>query len=262
MNLVAKEYAVSQLEDDGVLVLSEMAGAAEELQEALLVNPFDVDAVAEALHRALSMPEDERRARMSALRDRVRRHDVHAWVNRFLEAAKVAVERALLERARAAPMAVCVLRFATVYGLSPRMRFDLTVNEFTMELLTKHKVTVYGEQFWRPYIHVRDVARAVALVLNSPVEQIAGQAFNVGDTSQNFQKGQLVALIQTEIGNHLAVARVPQIDDPRDYRVSFEKIQRVLGFRITYDVTAGIREVMQAITQGVITDCDHPKYRN
>src|SRR5262249_48950864 len=69
MNLVAKEYVAAQLEDDGVLILSELAGAAEELQEAVQVNPFDVDAVAEALDVALSMPDDGRRARMSALRD-------------------------------------------------------------------------------------------------------------------------------------------------------------------------------------------------
>jgi trehalose 6-phosphate synthase/phosphatase len=94
MNLVAKEYAAAQLDNDGVLVLSEMAGAAEELQEALVVNPFDIDAVAEALHRALAMPADERRARMSALRDRVRASDVHAWVRRLLEAVDVASRRA------------------------------------------------------------------------------------------------------------------------------------------------------------------------
>jgi trehalose 6-phosphate synthase/phosphatase len=94
MNLVAKEYVAAQVANDGVLVLSEMAGAGEELQEAVLVNPFDVDAVAEALHRALLMPEDERRARMSALRDRVRTNDVHAWVRRFLGEADTAARRA------------------------------------------------------------------------------------------------------------------------------------------------------------------------
>ena len=93
MNLVAKEYAAAQLEDDGVLILSEMAGAADELQEALLVNPFDIDAVAEALHRALGMSDDERRARMFALRHRVRANDVHLWVDRFVEAAELAADR-------------------------------------------------------------------------------------------------------------------------------------------------------------------------
>jgi trehalose 6-phosphate synthase/phosphatase len=92
MNLVAKEYVMAQVTLNGVLVLSELAGAAEELQEAIVVNPFDVDAVAAGLHRALSMTPDERRARMSALRDRVRTHDVHAWVRSFLASADRAVE--------------------------------------------------------------------------------------------------------------------------------------------------------------------------
>ncbi len=94
MNLVAKEYVAAQLDDDGVLVLSEMAGAADELQEALLVNPFAVDEVTDALHRALSMPVDERHARMSALRHRVRANDVRAWVARFLDATERAALRA------------------------------------------------------------------------------------------------------------------------------------------------------------------------
>ena len=110
MNLVAKEYVAAQLEDDGVLILSEMAGAADELQEALLVNPFDIEAVAEALHRAIAMSEDERHARMSALRDRVRANDVHAWVNRFVESAERASDRA--SRAVASPADVIRRRLA------------------------------------------------------------------------------------------------------------------------------------------------------
>jgi len=93
MNLVAKEYVAAQVDDPGVLVLSELAGAAEELQEALLVNPFDVDAVAEALHRSLTMAPDERDARMTALRDRVRKNSVDVWVTRFLQAAEEAANR-------------------------------------------------------------------------------------------------------------------------------------------------------------------------
>jgi trehalose 6-phosphate synthase/phosphatase len=116
MNLVAKEYVAAQLENDGVLVLSELAGAADELQEALLVNPFDIEAVAEALHRALTMPEDERRARMSALRDRVRTNDVHAWVRRFLAEAEGAWESAR----QAAPSAADVARRRLVPWLAQR----------------------------------------------------------------------------------------------------------------------------------------------
>jgi nucleoside-diphosphate-sugar epimerase len=175
---------------------------------------------------------------------------------------KVAVERALLGPQTCFRPAVTVLRFATLFGISPRMRFDLTVNEFTMELMTKGKVTVYGEQFWRPYIHVLDAARAIALVLRTPPMKINNQAFNVGDTSQNFQKAQLVDLIRGQIGNHVEVEYVQKAEDPRDYRVSFEKIKRELGFRITRTVDAGIREVADAISQGVITDLDNPGYRN
>jgi trehalose 6-phosphate synthase len=88
MNLVAKEYCASRVDGDGVLVLSEFAGAAAELQRgALLVNPFDVSGVAEALRTALTMPEGERRARLRKLRRTVREHDIHHWLDTFLRAA-------------------------------------------------------------------------------------------------------------------------------------------------------------------------------
>ncbi len=87
MNLVAKEYVASQVNDPGVLVLSRLAGAAETMREALLVNPYDVDGTAEAIHRALTMDEPERRSRMDALRKREARDDVHSWVRAFLSAA-------------------------------------------------------------------------------------------------------------------------------------------------------------------------------
>jgi trehalose 6-phosphate synthase/phosphatase len=86
MNLVAKEFVASRTDGDGVLVLSEFAGAAAELTDALVVNPYDLDSVAATLHRALEMPEDERRARMASLRERVRAHDVHCWAEDFVSA--------------------------------------------------------------------------------------------------------------------------------------------------------------------------------
>ena len=175
---------------------------------------------------------------------------------------KVGVERALLAAPRSARPSATVLRFATVFGLSPRMRFDLTVNEFTKELLTKQKVTIYGEQFWRPYVHVRDAARAIRLVLESPSAKVAGQAFNVGDNDQNYQKGQLVELIRRQISNHVQIERVAKAEDPRDYRVSFEKIQRELGFEITRTVQEGVQEIIDAISQGVVSDVEGSDYRN
>ncbi|MGQ9591341.1 MAG: NAD-dependent epimerase/dehydratase family protein [Candidatus Zipacnadales bacterium] len=175
---------------------------------------------------------------------------------------KVAVERALLDASIRDKSAVTVLRFATVFGVSPRMRFDLTVNEFTMEILTRRRLAVYGAHFWRPYIHVRDAARAIAMVLDAPIENVSGKVFNVGDTSQNYQKRQLVELICAQVGNDVEIDYIQKEEDPRDYRVSFDRIRDALGFEITRDVEDGIREIIGAIKQGVISDFDNPSYRN
>ena len=175
---------------------------------------------------------------------------------------KVAVERVLLDTSADGKPHATVLRFATLFGISPRMRFDLTVNEFTLELLTKKKLVVYGEQFWRPYVHVKDAARAVTLVLESHPDRVASKVFNVGDTNENYQKGQLVSLICSQLGGDVEIEHVVKQEDPRDYRVSFEKIQRELGFRITRTVADGIREIIDAVKQGVIGDYDNPQYRN
>jgi trehalose 6-phosphate synthase len=105
MNLVAKEYVAAQdPEDPGVLVLSKFAGAAEEMRQALIVNPYDIDDMARQLHRALTMPLKERRRRHEALLDHVTRHDAAAWLNAFLAAlappARPAAGRANRNEAR------------------------------------------------------------------------------------------------------------------------------------------------------------------
>ncbi len=89
MNLVAKEYVACQVDEPGVLILSRMAGAGETMREALLVNPFNLDQTAHAIHRALTMEEEERASRIASLRKRERRDDVEAWVRGFLEACAV-----------------------------------------------------------------------------------------------------------------------------------------------------------------------------
>src|SRR5207244_8914209 len=141
----------------------------------------------------------------------------------------VEVERMLLGMPRDGGPATTVLRFATVHGLSPRPRFDLTVNEFAAELLVNGRLVVFGEQFWRPYIHVRDAARALALVLAADEELVAARVFNVGSTAENYRKSEIVALVQDELGGGLEIERVHRDEDPRDYRVSFERIHAALG---------------------------------
>jgi nucleoside-diphosphate-sugar epimerase len=174
---------------------------------------------------------------------------------------KVAVEKALLESGRNGRWCPTPMRFATIYGVSPRMRFDLTVNEFTMEMLTAKRLMVFGEQFWRPYVHVRDAARAIQLVLSSPVEEVAGGVFNVGATDQNFQKQQLVDMIRPYAPDAF-VEFVHKAEDPRDYRVSFTRIADRLGFKITRTVAQGIEEVAHLVRNNVIGNFSDGRYRN
>jgi len=174
---------------------------------------------------------------------------------------KVAVEKALLESGGNGKWCPTPLRFATIFGVSPRMRFDLTVNEFTMEMLTKKRLTVFGEQFWRPYIHVRDAARAIQLVLNSSPAKVSGKVFNAGSTDQNFQKLQLVEMIKPYAPDAV-VDFVHKKEDPRDYRVSFARVTEQLGFKITRNVTQGIDEVAHLVRSNVIDNFSDERYRN
>ena len=174
--------------------------------------------------------------------------------------SKVAVERALLALPTE-PLSCTVLRLSTLYGLSPRMRFDLTVNEFTMELFVRKKLVVFGEQFWRPYVHVRDAARAFAMALEAPAETVAGQVFNVGDTKENYRKADLLELMSTRIPD-AHVERVHKTEDPRDYRVSFERIQERLGFQVTRRVSDGIDEMLTALESGLIENPADPSHYN
>jgi nucleoside-diphosphate-sugar epimerase len=158
---------------------------------------------------------------------------------------KVAIEKELLALREPGFTATC-LRFATVYGAAPRMRFDLTVNEFTRDLWADRELEVFGEQFWRPYVHVGDAAHAVRMVLETPAERVAGAVFNVGHSDENYRKLDLVELITGRLGRG-EVSYVHRDEDPRDYKVSFEKVRRELGFKPRMTVTDGIAEVIDGL---------------
>jgi nucleoside-diphosphate-sugar epimerase len=173
---------------------------------------------------------------------------------------KVAAELEVLGRAGNG-LETCCVRLATVYGTSPRMRFDLTVNEFTREIALGRELQVYGEQFWRPYIHVRDAAAAIATVLDAPAEAITGEVFNAGSTTENYRKLDLVELLQEREPD--ANVRFVHVDeDPRDYRVSFEKIKERLGFHTKRSVPDGIDEVTALLRSGLLDDPHAAVYRN
>jgi nucleoside-diphosphate-sugar epimerase len=159
------------------------------------------------------------------------------------------------------PTTPTCLRFATVYGVGRRMRFDLTVNEFTRELWAERELEVFGEQFWRPYIHVGDAARAVRTVLEAPIEQVAGAVFNAGRSGENYRKLDLVEAIHKQIDRG-TVSYVHRDEDPRDYKVSFEKIRATLGFETLMTVPDGIAEVIAALDAGTFGDPFDPRDKN
>ncbi len=173
---------------------------------------------------------------------------------------KMAVERSLLEHHAADVAAVC-LRFATVYGTSERMRFDLTVNEFTRDLWAGRPLEVFGEYFWRPYIHVRDAARAVRTVLDAEPAKVEGDVFNAGRTDENYRKLDLVRIITERLGRG-EVSFVQRDEDPRDYRVSFEKIRSRLAFEPRTRVPDGVDEIVQSLEGRRFGEPFAPAYSN
>jgi nucleoside-diphosphate-sugar epimerase len=175
---------------------------------------------------------------------------------------KVAFEKILLSTDQRIPgFSPTVLRFSTVYGMSPRMRFDLTVNEFSKDFALGKELVVYGENYWRPYCHVGDFSQAIMAVLDAPQSMVAYNVFNVGDSSQNYTKKMLI----NELLKYFPSAKISYVqtgEDPRDYRVKFDKIHDTLGFRITRTVPEGIHDILACLQQGIISDPDDPIYYN
>ena len=175
---------------------------------------------------------------------------------------KVKMEEAILESAHARDWFYpVILRFATVFGVSPRMRLDLTVNEFTKELALGRELVVFGEQFCRPYCHVQDIARAVMLAIENNLGRSGGFVYNVGDSEQNYPKQEIVDEIRKVIPE-ARVKYVKKLEDPRDYRVSFEKIKKELGFKSSKTLLDGIKEVKFIIDNNCLLDPDDKKYKN
>lgn len=157
--------------------------------------------------------------------------------------------------------AATALRFSTACGVSPRMRFDLTVNEFCRDMARKRRLEVFGQQFWRPYCHVVDLAAACALVLRSPEKKVAREVFGVGDTSENYQKETLVARLRRRCPD-APVVFVPKNEDPRDYRVDFSKIRKTLGFKVTRRLDSTIDEIVDGVQQGLWRDPYDARHAN
>jgi len=175
---------------------------------------------------------------------------------------KIAAEQYLLEQ-RDAPTAALIFRFATLYGISPRTRFDLIVNQFVLEAFTRRQLIIYQRGYSRSFVHVLDVARGIMLGLEAPAEKIRGQVYNLGTDRGNYTKDQIVNLVLRRMPETVVEYKDLTFGgDMRDITVSFSKIRRELGFEATLDVDDGIREVLHALKSGLIRDPLDERYRN
>jgi nucleoside-diphosphate-sugar epimerase len=151
-----------------------------------------------------------------------------------------------------------ILRFATVYGLSPRPRFDLVVNLLAAKAVRDGAITIFGGDQWRPFVHVGDVARAIVRVLEAPVASVKGQVFNVGSDEQNYTIDQIGELVHGLVPE-AQLLRQENGADRRNYHVSFGKIRDELGFQPAFTVEDGIGEIVTALREGRIADWQaHP----
>jgi nucleoside-diphosphate-sugar epimerase len=153
-----------------------------------------------------------------------------------------------------------IFRNATIFGLAPRMRFDLAVNIMTLRAWKERVIYVMGggEQ-WRPFIHVTDVVQVLIRGLEADSELVAGQIFNVGDDGMNYQIRQLAQFVLDVIPN-VKVHHIPDDPDKRTYNVSFAKIKQILGFEARIRVHEGIVEIKQALERGAISGDDPTCY--
>lgn len=172
--------------------------------------------------------------------------------------SKVAAENHILSLKDKVDYQPTVLRFATAFGLAPRMRFDLTVNEFTRELRLGHELVVYDAHTWRPYCHVTDFARLIDRVLRFPADRVAFEVFNAGGDTNNHTKQSIVDLILMRLPQS-RVSYQANSSDPRNYRVDFAKVRETLNFEPARSVEDGINEIIWAMDAHLLDDVESRK---
>jgi nucleoside-diphosphate-sugar epimerase len=145
-----------------------------------------------------------------------------------------------------------VVRLATIFGLSPNMRFNLLVNGFAKDTALGGDISVVNKDAWRPFLHVQDAARAFITILEADMGKISGEIFNV--VGQNIQKGKLAQMAKRKNPKVSLTLIAGKLDDGRDYKVSAKKILNKLGFKPQIMVEQGFNEVMNAVKKGVFLD--------
>lgn len=164
---------------------------------------------------------------------------------------KIDCER-LLQSISNDKFAAVSLRFGSAYGVSFRTRFDLVVNSFAFEAWNLEKIVIFSADTWRPYVHVSDMAFIILKILNTNEESITGKIFNAGSTKQNYTKQEIVEKL-LKLMPQLQTKFIKSVDDRRDYRVSFEKIESLINFVPFRTIKNGYEELLSAFHNGIIT---------
>ena len=174
--------------------------------------------------------------------------------------SKIASERVLTKMADSA-FGPTLLRFGTIYGLSGRTRFDLVLNLLTAKALAEGRITIFGGDQWRPFVHVDDAAEAVLRTVEAPLSLVGNQIFNVGSDEQNYTILQIGELVARLVPGTEVVSEGTDTD-PRDYKVSFTKLVNTLGFAPRWSVEQGIKQVIKALESGEVLDYRDSKHSN
>lgn len=153
-----------------------------------------------------------------------------------------------------------ILRFGTVYGFSGRVRFDLVVNLLTAKAILENKITVFGGDQWRPFIHVEDAARAIVAAVEAPSVKTHNEIFNAGSNAQNYTISEVAEIIKRMFYSARLILSGGD-KDKRNYRVNFDKIEKTLKFSPKWTVIEGVKQVRDAINEG-ITDYTLSDYNN
>jgi nucleoside-diphosphate-sugar epimerase len=189
----------------------------------------------------------------------IKEHSTLAPVSVYAQ-SKIAAEQSLLEMKQEG-FQPTILRLATAFGLSHRMRFDLVANLLTARALSKGEITIFNGDQWRPFIHVNDIARAFMACLEAPLELVAGQIFNAGDNNANLTLKELGDLVAKAVpGTKISYQNISS--DPRSYRVDFSKIAQTLGFQCQTTVGEAIQQMANAIRTGTFGECEDVIYHN
>jgi nucleoside-diphosphate-sugar epimerase len=175
---------------------------------------------------------------------------------------KIAAERLLLSQGDTA-CAPLIFRLATLYGISPRTRFDLIINQFVLDAFTKRELLIYQRGYSRSFVHIRDVIRGFMIGLTAPDKKIRSQVYNLGSDEGNYTKDAIVALVLKRLPETVVSYKDMTFGgDMRDITVSFDKIRRELGFTTRFTADDGIREVLHAVRSGLISNPHDYRFRN